>query len=199
VAVDGADGPIVLADHGAGGVLRRTDDGSWEREAVLAADLTSSSRVAGIVSGVLWWFGPVLALGVWLVGRQRWRVRGGVTIALVGWVLTSAVALVVGLAASTGLVFRSWSQDPSRAMALVQVVGSVVTLLFVLLVSGEAKHHKPARSVASPPSMPPPTRLPPGSMPPPEGPPLAPPTPAPARPQAEEPSFPPLPPRPPES
>jgi hypothetical protein len=143
---DGPDGPHVVASLGADGVLTRQGNGTWEQNRVLAAPPIEASRVEDVASRLFVYFGPVLAVALWLVGRHRWpSVRSGLIVIGVGWLCS---ILVSGLAA-----FMTWpSVDPARVIWLVEVVGMVVTTVVAIVVARRA----PRRSSPSEPGLPPP-------------------------------------------
>jgi hypothetical protein len=143
---DGPDGPHVVASLGADGVLTRQGNGTWEQNRVLAAPPIEASRVEDVASRLFVYFGPVLAVALWLVGRHRWpSVRSGLIVIGVGWLCS---ILVSGLAA-----FMTWpSVDPARVIWPVEVVGMVVTTVVAIVVARRA----PRRSSPSEPGLPPP-------------------------------------------
>jgi len=133
-ATDGPDGPQVVASLGANGVLTRQGNGTWQQNRVLAAPPIEASRVEHVASGLFVFFGPVLAVAFWLVGRHRWpSVRSGLIVIGVGWLCSIFVS---GLAA----FWNEGSIDPARVIWPVEVVGMVVTTVVAIAVARRTPH-----------------------------------------------------------
>jgi hypothetical protein len=133
-ASDGPDGPHVVASLGADGVLTRQGNGTWEQNRVLSAPPIEASRVEDVASRLFVFFGPVLAVAFWLVGRHRWpSVRSGLIVIGVGWLYSMFVG---GLAA----FMTEGSIEPARVISVVEVVGIVVTTVVAIAVARRTPH-----------------------------------------------------------
>jgi len=145
-ASDGPDGPLVVASLGADGVLTRQGNGTWEQNRVLSAPPIEASRVEDVASRLFVFFGPVLAVACWLVGRHRWSsVRSGLIVIGVGWLCSMFVG---GLAA----FMTEGSIEPARVISVVEVVGMVVTTVVAIAVA----RRTPQKSSPSEPGLQPP-------------------------------------------
>jgi hypothetical protein len=138
-ASDGPDGSHVVASLGADGVLTRQGNGTWEQNRVLSAPPIEASRVEDVASRLFVFFGPVLAVAFWLVGRHRWpSIRSGLIVIGVGWLYSMFVG---GLAA----FMTEGSIEPARVISVVEVVGMVVTTVVAIAVARRT-HHKSSPS-----------------------------------------------------
>jgi hypothetical protein len=80
-------------------------------------------------------FGPVLAVAFWLVGRHRWpSIRSGLIVIGVGWLYSMFVG---GVAA---FMTEGSSIDPASVIWLVEVVGMVVTTVVAIAVARRTPH-----------------------------------------------------------